>query len=94
MFALLADSACQAGEPSRRVPVAVGAPRCEMTRGHAEDRGQLLYFSGAESSLPAVAVAFGRAYGGGGGPAHQFAELGLAPSLALAQSADVPADDD
>jgi len=48
---------------------------------------------GGELALSAVAVAFGGAHRGVGGPAHQFAELGLGPPVALAQDADVRADD-
>jgi len=43
--------------------------------------------------LSAAAVAFGGADGGVGVPAHLFAELGLGPSVAVAQGADVRADD-
>lgn len=46
-----------------------------------------------EASLPVAAVAFGDAYGGGAVPAHHFAELCLTPAFALAQGADVRADD-
>ena len=46
----------------------------------------------ASASLPVVAVAFGGAHGGGARPAHQFAELGLSPSPALAEGADIRGD--
>ena len=86
-------SACQAGEPGRRVAAAVRAPRRELPRGDIEDGGQPLDFPGGETPLLAVAAAFGGAYGGGVLPAHQFAELRLTPPLALAQGPDVHADD-
>src|SRR5439155_3009103 len=57
-------SAGQAGEPGRRVPAAVRALHCELCWGEAEDSGQSLNFLNGESSLPAVAAAFGGAHGG------------------------------
>jgi hypothetical protein len=74
------------------VPAAVGALRGELLRGHAEDGGQPPDFCAGESSLSAVSVTFGRAHGGGRGPAHQLAELALGPSSALAQDPDVRAE--
>jgi hypothetical protein len=38
-------------------------------------------------------VAFGSAYGGGGGPTHQLAELGLCPTFTQAKGPDVCAYD-
>src|SRR5262249_37703655 len=65
----------------------------ELLRGGAEEGGEPLNFRTGESPLPAAALSFGRTYGGGRGPAHQHAELTLAPSPALPQGPDVRADD-
>ena len=86
-------SAGQAGEPGWRMAAAVHAPRRELRRADTEQSGQLPDFLGGESSLPAVAVTFGGAHGGGVWPAHQLAELRLGPSLALAEGTNVHADD-
>lgn len=75
------DSACQASEPRRRASAAVGASRHELRCGDAEDACQSLNLLGSESPLPAITVAFGRAHGGGGRPAHQLAELCLRQPL-------------
>ena len=85
-------SACQAGEPGRRVPAAVGAPRRELRWGDAEDGGQPLDLLGSESSLPAVATAFGSAHGGVTEPAHQLTDRCLIPAVLLAKDQDVRAD--
>jgi hypothetical protein len=87
------SSACQARESCRRISAAVGAPRRELPRGHPKDTGQPLDLLGTESSLPTRTVAFGSAYGGGGGPTHQLAELGLCPPLTQAKCPDVRAYD-
>src|SRR2546428_298254 len=47
-------SACQAGEPGRRVAAAVRAPRRELPRGDIEDGGQPLDFPGGETPLLAT----------------------------------------
>src|SRR4249920_3400816 len=86
-------SACQAGEPCRRLPVAVRAPRREPRWGDAEDSGKPLDLPFGESPLPAIAAAFSGTHGGVAQPAHQFTELGLVPAVLLAQDPDVRADD-
>src|SRR6266567_2958855 len=91
---VISGSACQAGEPFRRMAVAVRALRRELPGGYAEDSGQLPDFPAGEAPLPSAAAAFGGAYGRGVRPAHQFAELCLGPPVALAQRADVHRDDD
>jgi hypothetical protein len=90
---LRTGAASQADERWRRVPVAADAPRSEPLRGDAEDAGQLPYFLGSESPLPALTMAFGSAHGGNGRPAHQLAEFRLRPSIAQAKSPDVRAYD-
>src|SRR5207253_9618387 len=86
-------SACQAGEPCRRLPAAVRAPRRELRWGDAEDSGKPLDLPFGESPLPAIAAAFGGTHGGVAQPAHQFTELGLVPAVLLAKDPDVRADD-
>ena len=51
------------------MPAAVRALHRELRWGDAEDGGEPLDLLGGESALPAVAVAFGGAYGGITGPA-------------------------
>ena len=84
-------SACQANEPDRREPAAVGALRRELLYGDAEDGSQARDLHGSESAWPAVTAAFSGAHGGGGGPVHQLAEFCLRPPLAQAQGPDVRA---
>jgi hypothetical protein len=88
-----ACSACEAGEAGWRVSLAVRASRRELPCRDAEDVGQSLYLCSGKTTLSAATVAFGGAYSGVGAPAHQFAELRLSPSLAMAQGSDVRADD-
>jgi len=75
------------------MPIAVRAPRRELPRLGAEDGGQPLDLIRGEPALPAGATAFGGAHSGVAPPAHQLTEPGLSPSVALAQDADVRADD-
>ena len=86
-------SAGQAGEPCRRMPAAVRAPRCEPRWGDAEDSGQSFDLLGGESPLPAVAASFGGAHGGVARPAHQLTDPGLIPAVLLAKDPDVRTDD-
>ncbi len=88
---LQTGSACQAGEPCRRVPAAVRASRRELRWGDAEDGGQPLNLLSGESLLPAVATPFSGAHGGVTSPAHQFAGLCLIPAVSLAKDSDVRA---
>jgi hypothetical protein len=85
-------SACQAGKPSWRMPAAVSTLRHELLRWDAEDVGEALDLLDGEASLSAIAVAFGCADRGGGGPAHQLAEFCLSPSVAHAECPEVRAD--
>ena len=71
------SSTGQAGESCRRVAATVRAPCREPPRGDAKDAGQPIDFRSGKSPLPTVTVAFGSAHSGGGGPAHQLAELRL-----------------
>jgi hypothetical protein len=64
-----------------------------LPRRDIEDSGQSEDFIVAESPLSPAAFAFGCAHGGVGWPAHQRAELRLAPPLTLTQRPDVRAYD-
>jgi hypothetical protein len=75
------------------MPVAVRTTRHEPPWLKSEDPGQLLDFLRGKPALPAITVAFGGANGRVALPPHEFAERGLGPSVALAQDADVRADD-
>jgi hypothetical protein len=73
--------------------LAVRAARHELPWHKAEDVGQPLDIIQGEPALSAAAMTFGAAHSGITPPAHQLAELGLGPSVALAQDADVRAED-
>lgn len=83
----------EAGEPDGRAPFAVSAPGGQLPGWNAEYDAEPVHFVDGEAALSAAAAAFGRAHGGGAGPPHQRAEVGLAPSLALAKDPDVRAHD-
>jgi hypothetical protein len=75
------------------VPFAVRAPCRELPELDAEDAGQPLDLIRGEPALPTTAAAFGGAHSGVTPPTHQLTKPRLRPSVALAQDADIRADD-
>ena len=65
----------------------------EVPDGHVEVVGQALNLIDRKTSLPVAAVTSSGAHGGVAPPAHELGELGLSPSVALAQDANVGGDD-